>query len=352
MALDLVSLTLLLYFSGGPSNPFAIFYLVNVALSAVLLPDRWCWPLTVLAIGGFASLFMFHVELDELYQTVELGILGATHSLQWLGFLVALPACALVIIYFITRVTHELHERERELREAETQRAHAERLEALATLAAGAGHELATPLSTIAVVANELSRHLEGQDVPQSVIDDVALIRQELDACRSVLNRMTGSAGEAAAEQVVEITIADMVTRIMVGVGRTNRVQVQMPPDVMKKNVSLPIEAVGQAIRGLIQNALDASPNDSRVDFGVKTVGAAMTITIRDHGTGMSPDVLVRAIDPFYTTKEPGQGMGMGLFLTKSIVERLGGSLTLESRVGEGTTAKVVLPTSTAQLIS
>jgi two-component system sensor histidine kinase RegB len=69
-----------------------------------------------------------------------------------------------------------------------------------------------------------------------------------------------------------------------------------------------------------------------------------LALTVRDRGAGMPPEVLARAGDPFFTTKQPGRGMGLGLFLARSVVERLGGTLELESSPGRGTTVSVTLP--------
>ena len=109
MRLDLVSLTFLLYLSGGPANPFVIFYLVNLSLAAVVLPSRWSWTLTIFAIGCLVALFFGHVALPELSQRVRMALpLVRTPTMQELGLIVALAACGSVAVYFITRVTREL----------------------------------------------------------------------------------------------------------------------------------------------------------------------------------------------------------------------------------------------------
>lgn len=353
MTLDLLSLTGLLAFTGGLANPFALFYLVNVALAAMLLSDFWSWTLTLVAAGCFALLFDWHRELPALQQPLLTGAVGE-NNLASFGQVVALLTCSGVIVYFLTRVTHELRMREAQLRAAEQQRARAERLEALTTLAAGAGHELATPLSTIAVVAKELSRHLEGQSVPQSVLDDVALIRQELDQCRLILDRLAGSAGQTVAEADVQLCVTDLLDEILEGVRRRARVSTVIAnPQDAETLVRLPLQSVAQAIRGVVRNALDASPRDRLVELSahIERSGSParnpekwLRLTIRDQGTGMDAETITRATDPFFTTKEPGRGMGLGLFLTKSVVDRLGGRLTIDSQPNHGTTVLIELP--------
>lgn len=345
MTFDLAALTALLYFSGGPANPFAVFYFVNLALSAVILPARWGWILTGVSMVCLGVLFLFHIELPELNQPAALGRMRLEQlKLGQLGLWVALAACPGVVIYFVARVARELQLRDRELRRAELQRSRSEKLEALGTLAAGAGHELATPLSTIAVIAKELTNHLQDSQVPRSVIEDVALIRTEVDHCRSILKRMTGSAGQAAGEEVVEVRIQELIAEVLNGVRGGERVEVVIPHDVAESSVATQLQNVAQAIRGVVQNGLDAAEPAGCVCVTASIERQELHLTVQDQGPGMSREVLSRAGEPFFTTKEPGKGMGLGLFLTRSVIERLGGSLDLQSEPGSGVTALIRMP--------
>jgi len=349
MALDLMSLTALLHFSGGASNPFAVFYFVNIALSAVVLPSKWAWPVAGLAMACFTALF-YVTPGSELFAVGPVADTGAditAHQRLWRqGMIAAFLACATVTTYFITRLTTELQQRGQALREAEMRQAKSARLEALATLAAGAGHELASPLSTIAVVAKELSNHLVGADVPASVREDVELIRSELAHCRTILNRMAGNAGQVAGEEFTRLPLADLLEEILSGVRGRTAVEVELPEELTAVTISAPLQSLSQAIRGVVQNAVDSSQNSAAVKLTVYTQNAFVTLQIRDRGEGMPADVLARAGEPFFTTKAPGRGMGLGLFLARNVIERLGGSLQLQSAPQQGTTATVALPAS------
>ena len=105
----------------------------------------------------------------------------------------------------------------------------------------------------------------------------------------------------------------------------------QLSPGAGNIFVAVPRESTGQALRGLLQNALDATGSDGVVDLEGDWDSSQVCIRVRDNGPGMSADVLHRAGEPFFTTKEPGRGMGLGLFLTRSVLERLGGKLALSS---------------------
>jgi two-component system sensor histidine kinase RegB len=109
-----------------------------------------------------------------------------------------------------------------------------------------------------------------------------------------------------------------------------------------------PPKALARALRSLLKNALQASPAGSRVDLRFQVAGAEVRVEVADRGAGIPPDVLARVGEPFFTTKMPGEGMGLGLFLTRALAEQLGGALDLESQPGKGTTARLRLPAALA----
>jgi two-component system sensor histidine kinase RegB len=232
-----------------------------------------------------------------------------------------------------------------ELRRVERERSRSDKLEALGTLAGGAAHELATPLSTIAVVANEMTRMLQEAAPPPALLhEDVALIRAEVDHCQTILQRMTGRAGQWMAEEHTTIDLQRLVELTRAELTQAGRVQWSVPPGAADVVLCVPGESVAQGLRGLLQNALDATADEQLVRFSAEWDDQSVHITVQDSGTGMAPDVLARAGEPFFTTKEPGRGMGLGLFLTRTVIERLGGQLQLDSVPGQGVTAAVTLP--------
>jgi two-component system sensor histidine kinase RegB len=289
------------------------------------------------------GLFMRHAEMPELGHTV-FGRESDNWTFAQIGFVVAFAACSGTVCYFITRVTRELRRRESELRLAEQRRARSERLEALATLAAGAGHELASPLSTIAVIANDLNRHLQGTSVPISVVEDVRLIRGELDHCKEILDRLASSAGQTSGEVMSPIRVGDLVSAVVESLRRSDRVDVELATNVAREILVVPKVGISQAIRGLVRNALDAGGKSGRVRLCIdKPSPRWCRMLIIDQGPGMPADVLARAGEPFFTTKEPGKGMGLGIFLARNVVERLGGRFSMTSKPNQGTLVSVEL---------
>ncbi len=345
--LDLVVLSAMLWATGGPTNPFVIFYFVNVALSAVLLPAVWAWTACGVAIVAIGVIYVSHRSLEELTLAARLQPLAKTEGvpLAVAGEFVAFAACACVIVSFLTRLTSELRASEQRRRFAEELRARSEKLEALGTLAAGAAHELATPLSTIAVVAGEIERDIREHASSETLMEDMQLIRGELDRCRAILDRMALDSGQMIGEAPRTISAAELCEEVIAGLNQSQAARIVLHVDLAANAVTLPVVATSQALRGLVQNALDAAPNVP-VEINVSEGEAVVLIAITDRGPGMSREVLDRLGEPFFTTKQPGRGMGLGWFLARSVVERLGGNLGVDSSEGQGTKVTVALACS------
>jgi two-component system sensor histidine kinase RegB len=341
MLLDVVVLTVLLDLTGGASNPFSTLYLVNVALAAVLLPPRWSWALMAASLFAFGGLFV-HEGLVGPSHHVRMSMDPVTMMRSHLhGMWVAFALAAIFVVFFVQRVSSALAERDAELAQTRGRAARREKLASLATLAAGAAHELSTPLSTIAVVAKELERSLA--DGPADVREDLRLVREQVARCREILDRMAAHAGENVGESFTRLTAAAWVEASLDGLRDRERVTVE-PLWSPEAELVGPPRALADALRGLLKNALQASGPSAPVTLRVSVVGGRVVATVQDRGPGMPPDVLARVGEPFFTTKVPGEGMGLGLFLTRALAEQLGGEFHISSRPGAGTEASIDLP--------
>jgi len=337
--LDIAILTALLYLTGGPPNPFSFLYLVQIALAAVLVRARWTWMLVGLSFVGFGILIVAH---EPLAIPEDNRVIGA-----W----VALGVASAFVVYFLLRITGALAERERELTEARHLAARQERLASLATMAAGAAHELSTPLGTVALAAKELERALTKDGATSELAADAQLIREQVGRCRAILEQMAQGAGTVG-EGVAACTVADLLDEALVGIRETPRVLREHTDDVGRSPLRLPPRAVSQALRSLVTNAQDASPPNAAVVVQVVRDDDVLALSVRDRGAGMPRDVLARIGEPFFTTKAPGRGMGLGLFLARAVIEGVGGSLQIDSKAGHGTSVHVRLPTDAGARIS
>lgn len=340
MALDVVLLTVLLDLSGGPFNPFSTLYLVHIALAAVVLRARWTWALAALALTCFGTLFFRHLWVPG-------GTSGGSHHhisdvpLHLEGMWLAFGVASGFIVYFVQRVTRALAEREAELVAARAVTARNEKLAALATLAAGAAHELSTPLSTIAVVARELERRAELSPAGR---EDAQLIRQQVARCHDILGQMAADAGASRGEAFVAVTPVALLEGALEGLRGRERVQVETGGREGEEEVPLPARALTHAIRGVVKNALQASPAEARVKLALVREQREWRLSVEDQGAGMPAEVLARAGEPFFTTKPPGEGMGLGLFLARAVLDQLGGRLELRSVPGQGTRVEMAWP--------
>ncbi len=335
MMLDIAVLTGLLYFSGGPHNPFAFLYLVQIALATVLVRALWSWTLVGLSFVGFGFLLLAHEPLE------------IPDDSRMIGIWVALGVASAFVVHFLRRITGALAERDAELTEARGLAARQERLASLATMAAGAAHELSTPLGTVALAAKELERALTKSDDPE-LAADARLIREQVGRCRAILEQMAQGAGTVG-ESVATCTIGELLEESLVGIRDTPMVHLHVPDELTKTVLRLPPRAVSQALRSLITNAQDASPATTAVMVSARVEATALELAIHDRGGGMPSEILARIGEPFFTTKAPGRGMGLGLFLARAVIEAVDGTLQIDSTAGTGTVVRVSLPLDVAR---
>lgn len=335
LAFDVLALTAMLYFTGGPLNPFSSLYLVNIALAAAVLDGRATWTIVVLSTLCFGALFV-----DSAYLSTKLE--GHDHAMHmrlhlkgmWISFTLA----ALFIGYFVRRVQRALEADREEIARLRAAQTRGEKLAALATLAAGAAHELSTPLSTIAVAARELELRLATLD--PVLEEDARLVREQCARCRAVLDQLQADAGGGVGDLPRAISVDELLSLSLEGLAPN--VEMVIEPTLTGRKLVVPPRSLAMAVRGVVKNAQDAST--AGVSLNARATSDAVELVVRDRGEGMNAQTIARLGEPFFTTKEPGKGMGLGLFLTRSVLEHLHGELAVDSRVGEGTEVRLTLP--------
>ncbi len=342
-ALDLllqpILLTELLELTGGPFNPFAVVYVVPIALAALTLGAARGVVVTVASVGGYALLAYWHLT-EQVPGHHRLNDFPTHLFTLWLSVALIAELAA----FFLVQASNALARREEQLAVMRQQAARAERLMSLTTLAAGAAHELSTPLGTIALAARELEHAATARGTVPDLADDARLIRTEVDRCRAILDQMSGRAGGSAVDEPEPLTIDAVMADVMGRLAADNAARVRLDLPTALPPLVLPRSGLTQAVLSLVTNALDATSirPDAAVVVRVSAAGDDVAIAVVDRGPGMSADLLSRAGEPFFTTKDAGRGLGLGLFLARVFAERLGGRLLLESH--EGLTATLVVP--------
>lgn len=332
---DVLLFTGLLAVSGGASNPFSFLYVLYIAVAALMLRGVYPWLVAGVAIAGYGSLY---------FGSMGLAGQAANHTdvhRHLYGMWAAMAVTGAMIAYFVNMIRQELERRGERLREMQEARSRRERLAAVATMSAGAAHELSTPISTIAVVANELQYLAEEHD-DREVADQAGVIREEVDRCREILDKMAADSGhyrEAAFETLPAVEAAEEARR------RTDApAEVEVSPECDNCRIRVPVDAFADNLSAVIDNGLRASPEGEPVEVNICEGRDGVEFLVADRGIGMDEETRRHAVEPFYTTREPGEGMGLGLFLTRELVEGLGGDLAIESEEGVGTTVRLAVP--------
>lgn len=333
MVLDALALTVMLLVSVQDSHALLPLYLVNVALAAMLLPRGAMWGVVFTSVAGIAAVLAHEpaeVRVDPLrWQLPEMGI--------------SFTASAVLIAFLVRRTGRMLQARADALQARQRQ---AE----LGTLAAGAAHELASPLSIIAVTARELLDRLEREHAHPDAIADARLVREQVGRCREILQGLSADAGVVTGEAISAVRVGDALEAALAALPERSRVRRQPgPADALE--VPAPRQALVQAIRAVVKNALEAGPGEVIVTLVAKEA-ARVRVVVNDGGQGMGREALARAGEPFFTTKPAGQGTGLGLFFTRTLLEHLGGQLRLSSSPGVGTTAELWLPLQQARVVA
>lgn len=351
MALDIAFLTVLLGLSGGVVNPFSLLYLVHIALATVTLGSRWAWGLSAFASVASCSLFLLPRVSHEAHFQHHGESSGSAQimSLHLPGMWVALVITAIFIVYFVQLIRRQLAEREAQLERVADMQRRQERLAGLATLSAGAAHELSTPLSTIALVAKELERELQKKvESEVGMIEDAQLIRSQVARCQTILQHMASNAGATMGEMPAAMRIDALFEQVLTELTVTHGVEIVGGGEELELPVKVLVQAMSFALQGVVRNAREAAIEQGvevRVELGAIPRGAQhVALRVRDWSGGMDPETHERAAEPFYSTKATGQGMGLGLFLAATLCERLEGQLEIDVREGEGTDVMLVLP--------
>ncbi len=338
LGFDIIQLAALLYLTGGLQNPFSLLFLAPVLISATALPPERTLALGLLAIGLATLLALVHRPLPWFSDGhIELPFLYV--SGVWTAILLGTAFTAV----YAWRVAEEARQLARALAATELVLAREQHLSQLDGLAAAAAHELGTPLGTIMVVAKELDRQL-GPSATPSVAEDLALLRDQVARCRGILSKLT-SLGEDGEGFLQTLTFGHLVEELVapqraLGVALEVSRSGEPPEPLCRRNAGVMF-----GLANILDNALDFAAAKVRVEASWDL--DRVVLLICDDGPGFPPEVLLRAGEPYITTRSPdkaassetvGAGLGLGLFIAKTLIERSGAQLTLSnaSNLGKG----------------
>ena len=335
LLVDVLALSALLYFSGGSTNPFISLYLLPLTIAAAALPWAYTWIMAAITISCYTLLLFYYVPLPHNHE--EHGSEFIMHvSGMWLAFVLS----TVLIAWFVVKMGISIRERDKDLALAREQALRNEQIIALGTLAAGAAHELGTPLATMAIVTGEL-QHEYTDDVEFQ--GNIGILRDQITHCKHTLTQLLADAGQARAEdgsgQAVDYFLRQVLDKWQLmrpSVKFTYRGSgVQPAPQILNTQL------LSQSILNLLNNAADASLK--HIEIEVTWDDRELHLQILDYGDGLTGEAVQRAGQAFFTTKGSGKGFGIGLFLANANIERFGGRVRLTNREG-GACTQVILP--------
>jgi len=337
MVTDILVLTALFYFTGGATNPFVSFFLFPAIISALLLSKSHARSMAALAVICYSFLLFFYQPIHERGMPhpdsgFETHVLG-----MWLGFLLS----AGFVAFIVAGLAERLRKHDQVLNAAREQSLRDENMISLGTLAAGAAHDLGTPLGTLAILSTELQDDPVVKEHPD-LADKLSLMREQVNRCKETLSVFSRKAGAARAESGKAMSVRGYLQALM-------DEWKDMNPDT-----DLDLRITGrfdsawlfveptltQALHNLMDNAADASFERITVKSGWSET--LLTIKIIDAGPGISPEIVKDPGRKMLSTKK--SGMGVGLYLATSTIQRLGGNLELSNLPEGGAMARVTLP--------
>ena len=335
LLVDIFFFSILLYFSGGASNPFISYYLISISIAAIALPRLYTSVIAIITLGCYSLLLSYHVPVSAIAPN-HMGHSMAGNNLHILGMWANFAISAAIIAYFISRMANELRSQQQKIAAHREQQLQDEQLLAIGTLAAGTAHELGTPLNTMKLLVDEM---LLQQDKNQ----DLTLLSQQIAQCKTTLKELQTTANESTSEAFSPQSLQGYFDQLF---ERWHLMRPELKATISYAENSKPAPdlrfhpTIAQSILNLLNNAADASPN--LVEVFINWTEAEIRIQIKDQGEGFKTPDADDIGKPFYSNK--AEGLGLGLFLSQSTVTRFGGSINLQNREDGGTLTTINLP--------
>jgi two-component system sensor histidine kinase RegB len=370
---DVGVLTALLYFGGGSTNPFVSLYLLPLVIAAATLPRLHTWAMAVLTLSCYSVLMFLYVPIPALGDHSHHGSSAVpmeqrqllqgiaadtdycfanpesnasiirpaatndafnTHILgMWLGFVISV----LVVAYFVVEMARAVRDRDAQLNRAREETLRNERIVALGMQAAGAAHELGTPLSTLAIVIGELQHDADA--IPEWR-ESLTLLDGQVRVCKTILDKLLANAQDNANTdaQSMDEFLAETLNEWQLLRPTAHYIHTTSGTQPAPRLRIDP--ALRAALLNLLNNAADASPQEIEIHDDLDY--ARYTLEIHDHGPGLASSAAANVGTAFFTTKEHGRGLGF--FLANATLEKMGGTVRLFNRAGGGATTQVTLP--------
>ncbi|UWU96161.1 ActS/PrrB/RegB family redox-sensitive histidine kinase [Bradyrhizobium sp. CB1015] len=328
LALNIVELAGLLFFTGGLQNPFSFLFLAPVLISATALPARFTFGLGLLAVACASVLFFFHFPLpwdsDDPLVLPPIYLVGV-----WLSIALAIGVTSL----YSFQVTEEARKLADALAATELVLTREQHLTQLDGLAAAAAHELGTPLATIFLISRELEKTVKDA----SIAADLKTLREQTQRCRDILSKITQLSSTGAPFD--HMKLSELIEEVVAphrdfGV----EIKVRIAVAAAAEPVGSRNPAILYGIGNIVENAVDFAR--TTVEVNAWWNKDHIELLISDDGPGIPPDILNRIGEPYLSrrrSQDDGggerRGLGLGVFIARTLLERTGAKVSFTNRI-------------------
>lgn len=317
LMLDIIFLTLVLYFTGGSTNPLVSYYLIPLIISAAVLRPLYIWFIALLSIS-FYTLLLFYYQPFSLFTMHGMHAMSSAHFVgMWINFVFS----ALLISWFVVRMASTLREQSQAIARSREVGLRNEQIISVASIAAGTAHEMRTPLSTMAVTVDEISL-----DHPE-LAEEMTLLQQQIERCDGVLRELVSKTTQDSQVEVTEV--ADLLQSLMEkwSLARPEtQLKTNFPAEALRLQIRYD-QSLQHALMNFLNNAADASPEF--VAFRLEADSDSVLFVVEDKGAGIPAEIADRLGKTNISLKQ--EGLGLGVLLSQASIERLGGEVTLET---------------------
>ncbi len=345
--IDSLILATLIYYSGGANNPFIYLLFVFIALGTIMLSARYLVAVTVLQLTLYSLLHNYQQPL-YLGDSSPLVSFHLHMAGMWINF----AFTAILITAFGLIARKAMSKREKQIHRLREKQLKDEQILSLGIMASGAAHELATPLSTMAIIVEDINHET---DVSESLHQDMDLLSQQIDSCRNIIQNLREKSRHTRNQLVIQQEESEdskqylkQQLQLIIDNWLVYRPQIDLHQDWGSKfeaaNIDLTI-SVEQAITNLLNNAADASLANScdRVGVYCNIHQYQLIIEITDFGKGLTPEMRASLGANIQESRKSG-GLGWGLFLSNASIERVAGEVHLLETESGGTLTRINLP--------
>lgn len=335
LLVDVAALTAQLYLSGGIGNPFVFLYLLQIAVGAMLLRGGYMWFIVLIASSCVVLLAEHSRPLP-----LAINLHEGWASPYVLGLLVCFMLNAILVVIFITRISHNLRRRDARLAAVRQRAAEEEHIVRMGLLASGAAHELGTPLATMAVILGDW-RRIPALAADPVLQEEIAEMQTQMQRCKAIVSGILLSAGETRGEDSSQTTLCEFLDTLVRDWRATRSIDTFVYDNRIQDDSPMVADAMlQQMVFNVLDNAWDASPRWVALQAGCDN--GLLRIVVTDRGPGFSPELLAQIGTPYQSTKgRPGGGLG--LFLSMNVARTLGGSLVARNRPEGGAEVTIAI---------